>query len=212
MKFLFSIVIAALIGASITAQIPVAEEPLHHVIYEDDEVRVLEIIAIPGDTALVHRHDYNYCYIAVKGGILWLEDLGEESRVVALPTHYVGGKFELNKSPFVHRFANIDTVQIQFFTIEHKLGVPSREVSSILRDDIVLKDDLFTVRMLEIAPLSSIPIIHEGTTILLNLSSDPLLFSGEKAVPYWMHFAEDEGLHISNMSNTSILVAVFEIY
>ena len=62
------------------AQIPVAEEPLHHVIFEDEQVRVLEIIALPGDTALMHQHDYNYCYIAVQGGKLWLEDQGEKSR------------------------------------------------------------------------------------------------------------------------------------
>jgi len=156
MNRLFTLVVICFIQLSMYAQIPVADEPLHHVIHEDDEVRILEIIAVPGDTAQMHQHDYNYCYIAVKGGKMWLEDQGEDSRTVALPDYYCGGKFDLENNPFVHRFANIDTSEIQFFTIEHKSGLASLKRSKENLDHVILENELFRVRKLEIAPLSSL--------------------------------------------------------
>jgi len=201
-----------LLTFALDAQIPVAEEPLHHIIYEDDEVRVLEIIALPGDTAIMHQHDYNYCYLAVKGGKLWLLDKEKDSREVNLPDHYCGGKFDLIGNPFVHRFANIDTSQIQFFTVEHK-GSPPKAVKVINRtDDIILENDLFMVRKMEINPLSSLVLDISDKVFLLNINQVPKLFSNGQEVAYWEHNAAKEKLLLSNMSEQSILIAVFEIY
>jgi len=212
MKSIFAFVFLALIQYSISAQISVADEPLHHVIYEDSLVRVLEIIAAPGDTAQMHQHDYNYCYIAVKGGKLWLEDQGQESRIVSLPDHYCGGKSDLENNPFVHRFANVDTTDIRFFTVEHKSGFASAKRSVDRLDHVILENDLFMVRKIEIASLSSLRFIHERRCFLLNLSADPMLFLGDRSVPYWVHQKADEKLLLSNLSEQAILMAVIEIY
>ena len=42
---------------NLSGQILLEDEPLHHILYEDEEIRILEIIAMPGDTALMHQHD-----------------------------------------------------------------------------------------------------------------------------------------------------------
>ena len=212
MRNLFVLTLLCLVQHLISAQIPVAEEALHHVIYEDAEVRVLEIVAVPGDTAQMHQHDYNYCYIALEGGELWLEDLGEDSRTVSLPDHYCGGKFDLENNPFVHRFANIDTVDIRFFTVEHKSGVASSKRSGERLDHVLLENDLFVVRKMELTPLSSLKLRHERKCFLLNLNGDPMLFLGEQAMVYWEHKPSAGTLLLSNLSKKTILVAVFEIY
>ena len=196
----------------VSAQILVADEPLHHIIYEDAEVRVLEIIAVPGDTAQMHQHDYNYCYIAVNGGKVWLEDQGEESRTVALPDHYCGGKFDLMNNPFVHRFANIDTTDIRFFTIEHKSGLASSKRSGKRMEHVILENDLFLVRKMEIKALTSFELRHDRKCFLLNLSGDSMLFLGDQAVAYWALKEADEKLLLSNLSNQAISFVVFEVY
>lgn len=197
---------------ALQAQIPVADEPLHHVIYEDEAVRVLEIIAFPGDTALMHQHDYNYCYLAMKGGKLWLLDKGEESREVNLPDHYCGGKFDLMGNPFVHRFANIDTHPIKFFTIEHKGAPIGTKKAKERTDDVILENDLFMVRKMEVAPLSSLTLGIGSKAFLLNINQSPSLYSSGAEVSYWEHNADKEKLRLSNMSDQGILIAVFEIY
>lgn len=197
---------------NLLSQIPVAEEPLHHILYEDEEIRVLEIVALPGDTALMHQHDYNYCYIATQGGKMWLEDLGEESRAVSLPTHYAGGKFNLAEGPFTHRFANIDNKDIRFFTIEHKSGVASGIIRKPLPADVILESDLFTIRKLQLVPLSAMKIPHSGTTIVLNLSSLPLSFSQGQKLEYWSKFNREEPIYLQNLAQDTVQCAVFEIY
>lgn len=212
MKKLIAFPISLFILVQLFGQIHVADEPLHHVIHEDEDIRILEIIALPGDTALMHQHNFNYCYIALQGGKLWLEDEGKENREVNLPTHYCGGKFDLQNNPFVHRFSNIDDHEIRFFTIEHKGKSSTAIRPTTRRKDMVLENDLFLVRTMKITPLSSVTLSHQGKTILLNLSLDPLLFSGDKEVPYWQSFGGLDKLHLSNMSKTDISIAIFEIY
>lgn len=208
--FYFLIVVSSLLNLS--AQIPVGEEPLHHILHEDEEIRVLEIIATPGDTALMHQHDYNYCYIATRGGRMWLEDYGKESREVKLPTHYAGGKFNLSEGPFTHRFANIGDNNIRFFTVEHKTGIARQSVSKPLPADNILESKLFTISKLNLAPLSSLKIPHKGTVILLNLAEDLLFISENQPLEYWALFERNESIYIQNMAQDTIPCAVFEIY
>jgi len=167
---------------------------------------------MPGDTALMHQHDYSYCYIAVKGGRMWLEDLGEQSRTVNLPTHYAGGKFDLAAGPFTHRFANIDTSEIRFFTIEHKSGIASVPIRNQLPKDNILKSELFTIRKLDIAPLSSKDLAHARVAILLNLGENSLIAEGEEKLEYWKRFEKNAPIQVHNMTEVPNSIAVFEIY
>jgi len=212
MKYLCLGIFLICIVQNTQSQIPVANEPLHYILYEDADIRVLEIVAMPGDTALMHQHDYSYCYIAIKGGKMWLEDLGKESRTVNLPTHYAGGKFDLITGPFTHRFANIDTSEIQFFTVEHKSGIASIPLPSELPKENILESELFTIRKLEIAPLSSKDLAHNGLAILLILGENSLITTGEEKLEYWKRYVKDEPIRVINMAKVSTPIAVFEIY
>jgi len=212
MKFLSLFFLLYFLINSIAAQIAVEDEPLHHVLYEDAEIRILEIVALPGDTAAMHQHNYNYCYIATAGGKMWLEDAGEEGRIVTLPTHYAGGKFELEKAPFVHRFANIDTAIISFFTIEHKVGVVTHDDILPLPNDSIMASELFAIRKLSLPPLSARVLEHDGTAVLLNLSRNPLLHTESEHVVYWKRFDAQEKIQIHNMSEKEIIIALFEVY
>ena len=197
--------------SDLTCQIPVAEEPLHHIIYEDEEIRILEILAAPGDTSLMHQHDYNYSYIALSGGKMWLEDKGAEEREVNLPKHYIGGKANLSESPFVHRFANLDDHVIRFFTVESKAISPNHSQVELISEEYKYQSEFFAVSILEIAPKSACSLSHETTLVVLNLHELPLFISQKNKLKYWMRFAKKEPVRIQNMEDVAIKIVVFEI-
>ncbi len=48
--------------------VPVADEPLHHLLFSDDRMRVYEAIIAPGEQTAFHRHDKHTLYAVIAGG------------------------------------------------------------------------------------------------------------------------------------------------
>lgn len=116
----------------------VHQEPHHIPIIENRFARVLNVVAMPGDTTQFHVHQNDIAYFTVKGAKLWLQELNEESRTVELPTGWVGSDLTHSKTPLVHRFANIGSGDFQLIAVEilsdkfsekefFKLGEPLHE-------------------------------------------------------------------------------------
>jgi hypothetical protein len=63
------IVFALLFSASLAAQAPVAvpvgKEPHHHLVLENDYVRVFRVSVPPHDATLLHQHDLPYVYVSL---------------------------------------------------------------------------------------------------------------------------------------------------
>jgi hypothetical protein len=68
MKRLF-LVLALLFSASLLAQAPVAlpipQEPHHHLVLENEYVRVFRVSVPPHESTLLHQHDVPYVYVAL---------------------------------------------------------------------------------------------------------------------------------------------------
>jgi len=68
MKRLF-IVLALFFSAALPAQapvaIPVGKEPHHHLVFENDYVRVFRVSVPPHDATLLHQHDLPYVYVSL---------------------------------------------------------------------------------------------------------------------------------------------------
>ena len=47
---------------------PVADEPLHHLLFSDARMRVYEAIIAPGEQTAFHRHDRHTLYAVIAGG------------------------------------------------------------------------------------------------------------------------------------------------
>ena len=63
------IALALLFSASLPAQAPVAvpvgKEPHHHLVFENDYVRVFRVSVPPHDATLLHQHDLPYVYVSL---------------------------------------------------------------------------------------------------------------------------------------------------
>jgi len=91
------------------AVVPVTQEPRHHVRFENEYLRIIEFVCVPGDQSLFHRHSMDTMVITgpqrTKGRVEKLNDpkaaIVEDS---AGNTFYRG----YHDNPLIHRIANID--------------------------------------------------------------------------------------------------------
>ncbi|HRW75034.1 MAG TPA: hypothetical protein P5563_03975, partial [Saprospiraceae bacterium] len=57
--------------------IPVYQEPYHHLVFANDEIRILDVRLQPGDTSAWHVHRDAITYIGLEGSRIWLDVPGE---------------------------------------------------------------------------------------------------------------------------------------
>lgn len=102
-----------------TDTIPVYEEPHHHLIFNNDDIRILDVRLQPGDTSAWHVHSHAITYIGLEGSRIWLDVPGEHPRSVYLPDDFWGGDTEYPETNFVHRIANVGFQPFRLMAIEH---------------------------------------------------------------------------------------------
>lgn len=106
--------------------IPVYQEPYHHLVFQNDAIRILDVRLDPGDTSAWHIHRDAITYIGLEGSRIWLDVPGEHPRSVYLPDDFWGGDVAYSETPFVHRIANIGFQQFRLIAIEHLM--PRKEL------------------------------------------------------------------------------------
>lgn len=99
-----------------TAPVPVSQEPHHHLILENDYVRVYSVEVPPGGETLVHQHAADYLSISVGGSDI-------ENDVVGKPPVRAQLKDEdtrFVKGGFAHKVVNKSDKPFRNLTIELK--------------------------------------------------------------------------------------------
>ena len=64
MKKVFLFVCLLLFTLNTKAQVPVSKEPRHHVVFENEKVRLLNVLLPPGDTTQFHEHSTPSVFIS----------------------------------------------------------------------------------------------------------------------------------------------------
>jgi quercetin dioxygenase-like cupin family protein len=93
------------------ASAPLArDEPRHHVVFQNDLVRVLRVLIPPGDSTLWHEHNFDIFVLALYGSKIRVEVAKDpnatEGRMESKSLRFV----KYAGQHFVHRVANTDTV------------------------------------------------------------------------------------------------------
>jgi quercetin dioxygenase-like cupin family protein len=102
-----------------TATNPVAveQEPHHHVIFENQYVRVLDVVLHPGETSLFHRHSLDNVAIQLSDATMKRQSPGEDwaaSPAKEGSVGFIGG----TKSPYIHRISNAGTTVFHVLDVE----------------------------------------------------------------------------------------------
>jgi hypothetical protein len=102
-----------------TATDPVAveQEPHHHVIFENQYVRVLDVVLNPGETTLFHRHSLDNVPVQLSDATIKRQFPGEDwaaSPAKEGSVGFIGG----TKSPYIHRISNTGTTVFHVMDVE----------------------------------------------------------------------------------------------
>jgi quercetin dioxygenase-like cupin family protein len=94
--------------------VPVAEEPRHHLKFENEYVRVFDVVVPPGDATLFHVHANDYAFVSIGDAKLKAEVLGIQPGDLVLKD----GEVRFTKGPVTHRVTNVSGEPFRNITIE----------------------------------------------------------------------------------------------
>ncbi len=110
------LLLAALTLWAQTADQPVAitAEPSHHLVLENDQVRVFQVEAAPHAATLVHQHGFDYIFVSLGASDLRNEVVGRAPAELKLED----GEVHWSKGGFAHRIVNLSDQPFRNVTIE----------------------------------------------------------------------------------------------
>lgn len=158
MKLIASAVLSLLVLLPVAAQapVPVANEPRHHLKFENQYVRVFDVQVPPGDTTLFHTHSNDYLFVSIGDATLKAEVMGAQPGDLIVKD----GDTRYTKAPITHRVSNIGKSLFRNITIEvlKSPGIAadnqSKEISG---HTLVLDNERVHAERVVIEPGKSIP-------------------------------------------------------
>jgi len=117
--------LAGLLPLPVQSPMPVANEPRHHLKFENQYVRVFDVIVPPGDATSFHVHSNDYVFVTIGDALLINEVTGSEAADLILKDREV----RFTKGPFTHRVTNVAITPFHNITVEI-LGSPGRAAAS----------------------------------------------------------------------------------
>ncbi len=102
----------------IAAQVPVRQEPLHHNVFENAWVRVLDVRIQPGDTTQFHKHETPSVFIVLNEVKTGSQVIQEEQASTALRGDSVISYESFATTPRIHRVWNEDSTEFHVMDIE----------------------------------------------------------------------------------------------
>lgn len=96
------------------AAVPVTQEPRHHFVFVNADVRVFDVVVPPGDTTFFHVHGNDYTYVTFGDASLVAEVLGSAPAPLVLHD----GEVRFSRAPLTHRVSNPARAPFHNLTIE----------------------------------------------------------------------------------------------
>jgi quercetin dioxygenase-like cupin family protein len=97
--------------------VPVEQEPLHRVIFENQYVRVLDVVVKPGETTLFHKHSIDNLAIILTDATMKRQFAGEDWGASPAKAGSVGLTPGTSK-PYVHRISNVGSTVFHVIDVE----------------------------------------------------------------------------------------------
>ena len=106
-----------LITKIILAQVPVREEPRHHVVLQNEYIRLLDVWLPPGDTTMFHLHEIPSFFVVLSETKTESQVKGENwVKAVSTPGYNWFNGF--TTGPLIHRVCNTDSNSFHVMDIE----------------------------------------------------------------------------------------------
>lgn len=120
--------------------VPVREEPHHHLKFENNFVRVFDVVVPPGDSTLFHIHEKDYTFVTLGEAVLKTQLLGKEEQDLNVKNGAVG----FTRATITHRVRNVGTSLFHNLTVEilrSADGANSRPLNPLGKNQTVLMEN-----------------------------------------------------------------------
>jgi quercetin dioxygenase-like cupin family protein len=105
---------SGLFPSTVQSPVPVANEPRHHLKFENEYVRVFDVVVPPGDATLFHIHASDYAFVSIGDATLKAEVMGNQPGDMITKD----GEARFTKGPITHRVTNVARTPFRNITIE----------------------------------------------------------------------------------------------
>lgn len=106
--------LCGLFPSTVQSPVPVASEPRHHLKFENEYVRVFDVVVPPGDATLFHIHANDYAFVSIGDATLKAEVTGGQPGDLIVKD----GEARFTKGPVTHRVTNVASAPFRNITIE----------------------------------------------------------------------------------------------
>jgi hypothetical protein len=143
-----------------TAQtiVPVEQEPSHHVVFENKNVRIYDAEFPPGKISLFHKHSFDSVTVTASGGTGMNEILGSTPQQFNAPSGAAWFTKGTN-APYTHRVKNVGATPLRFITVEVLASAPLPSVPAVLDavpgHSMIIDNDRVKVYRVSVEPKQS---------------------------------------------------------
>ncbi len=167
-RLLLLLLLIPLLAAQTTPAIDVSAEPSHHVVLENDYVRVLKVEIAPQTATLLHRHSHDYVYVALGDSHFSNEVEGKPPVDVSV----ADGEVRFTQGNFAHVVKNLMDQPFRVVAVEFMQGDKLRHTSSYWPEEsaeklfpggsrkILFVKDGVRVSEFNLAPGAAVPSYH----------------------------------------------------
>jgi len=143
--------ICGLFPSAVQSPVPVVNEPRHHLKFENEYVRVFDVVVPPGDATLFHTHSSDYTFVSIGDATLKAEVMGSQPNDLIVKD----GETRFTRGPITHRVTNVARTPFRNITIEilkspGPVGASTPDVSA--GHSIVLENDRVRIERLILEP------------------------------------------------------------
>jgi len=220
-----ALVLAAIaLAAQTTSEVEITAEPHHHLLLENQQVRVWLAEVAPNDATLMHRHNHDYVFVSLGDANVQNEVEGKAPAILKMQdgeTHFSPGGFAhiaRNQASTPFRAIAVELMQDE---AAHKTPPPKWDEDRGLHvftggtQDIIFVKDGVRVSETELQPGATIPSHHHtGPHLLVAVSDLEIRSDVEGKGPMPGHFKSGEvkwlpGGYTHTLTNTGKQEAKF---
>lgn len=175
--------LCAVFHSTAQSPVPVANEPRHHLKFENDYVRVFDVVVPPGDATLFHVHSSDYAFVSIGDATLKAEVMGGQPGDLIVKD----GESRFTKGPITHRVTNVAKTPFRNITIEilkspGAVGASTPDTSP--GHSIVLENDRVRIERLILEPGQSTNIhTHNLSALSVFLTKSKVRVESKGAKP-----------------------------
>ena len=155
--------------------VPVHQEPMHRLLFDSGNARVLELYIPSGATTLFHTHSSPIFYITISTSALRMQRGGGEWQEQQLRSS-APGDVRFNDSyktePVTHRVNNVGDDLVHSILILNENGVPAADDDTLLPGSVGIDSDWFRQSRIELAGGESIDWPGGSSAVFFVLASD----------------------------------------